>query len=131
MTSATRIFLAVSAVVWLPYGVFCFLSPGYLQQAAGIAATTTTAAVELRAMYGGLQTAIGLLTLLAALRASLVRPALTMLAFLCAGLALGRFGGIALDGDLSSYTLFAVSFETLSTVIALVLLNRTTIDTTA
>jgi hypothetical protein len=30
-----RVFLAVSALVWLPYGIFCFLQPGYLAEAAG------------------------------------------------------------------------------------------------
>ena len=27
---ALRIYLILCAVIWLPYGVFCFLFPGYL-----------------------------------------------------------------------------------------------------
>ena len=35
---ATVIFLAISAALWLPYGLFCFANPGYLAEAAGVAA---------------------------------------------------------------------------------------------
>jgi hypothetical protein len=50
-----RIFFALTALVWLPYGIFCFFQPGYLAQAAGVTATSATGTIELRAMYGGLQ----------------------------------------------------------------------------
>ena len=46
-----------------------------------------TGSTELRAMYGGLQIALGAFAALAALRSSLARPALLAIAFLTAGLA--------------------------------------------
>ena len=49
---AARIFLALSALVWLLYGLYCLLVPGSLAEAAGVAATTPTGTTELRAMYG-------------------------------------------------------------------------------
>ena len=77
-----RVFLWLSALGWLPYGLFCFFRPGYLAGAAGVAASTVTGTIELRAMYGGLQAAIGVLSLMAALRPQLRPAALTALLFL-------------------------------------------------
>ena len=59
---AVRIFLALSALIWLPYGVFCLIQPQFLAGAAGVAFTSPTGSTEIRAMYGGLSayTAAGL-----------------------------------------------------------------------
>jgi len=73
-----------------------------------------TGTIELRAMYGGLEAALGMLCLFAALRTDLVRPALICLAFLCSGLALARLSGAALEREVSSYTALGLAFETLS-----------------
>ena len=108
---AARIFLGISALLWLPYGLFCLVRPGFLAEAAGVAFTTTTGEIEVRAMYGGLQAGIGLLALLAAFRVDLERPALLMLAFLCAGLGLARLSGALASGELSQYTAIGLGFE--------------------
>ena len=119
-----RVFLAVSALVWLPYGIFCFFQPGYLAEAAGVAASSTTGTIELRAMYGGLQAAIGALALYAALRPTWVRHALVALAFLTAGLFLSRFAGAVAAGELSGYTAFGLAFESTSAILAMWLVSR-------
>jgi hypothetical protein len=119
-----RLFLGLNALIWLPYGLWCFAEPSFLAGAAGVAAQSTTASTELRAMYGGLQAAIGAIALAALLRAEFERPALLTLGFLCAGLALGRLGGIAIDGDPSSYTAGAISFEVVAASAAFALLYR-------
>jgi hypothetical protein len=121
---AIRAFLALSALVWLPYGVYCFLRPEFLADAAGVVASTATASTELRAMYGGLQMGIGLLAAAAILAPSLCRPALVTLAFLCTGLATTRALGVVLDGGLTSYTAAGLVFEILSASIAVTLLPR-------
>jgi hypothetical protein len=108
---AVRIFLGLSVLVWLPYGIWCVMQPGFLAGAAGVASSTPTGTTELRAMYGGLQAAIGALALCALLRPSLARPALVALVFLPAGLFLGRLAGLGLDGGVSSYTATALVFE--------------------
>ena len=54
-----RIFLGLQALLWLPYGVFCFFQPAFLGEAAGVTIGSTTASIELRAMYGGLQASTG------------------------------------------------------------------------
>ena len=68
-----RGFLIFSAIIWLPYGLYCFFQPGSLAEAAGVVATIPTATTELRAMYGGLQMAIGALALVSLARPRLAR----------------------------------------------------------
>jgi hypothetical protein len=121
---ATRIFLFLSALLWLPYGLYCFAQPGSLAEAAGVVFQSPTGSTELRAMYGGLQAALGALAGLAALRPTLVRPALLAIAFLTAGLGSARLLGVALDGGVSSYTAMGLGFEFTSAAIALLLLRR-------
>lgn len=119
-----RIFFALTALVWLPYGIFCFFQPGYLADAAGVAATSATGTIELRAMYGGLQAGIGAFALAAALRPALVGPALITSCFLFAGLALTRLLAAIGTGELTSYTIFALGLEWGSTLLAMWLLRR-------
>lgn len=114
----TRIFLAANVVLWLPYGLYCLAVPGSLADAAGVAATSATGTTELRAMYGGLQAAIGLLALAAVLRRDLERTALTALAFLAGGLFMARLCGAFVDGGLSGYTIGALVLESTLTVLS-------------
>ena len=120
----SRIFLALTALLWLPYGIFCFFQPGYLAQAAGVAATSATGTIELRAMYGGLQAGVAAFPPAAALRPALVGPALIASCFLFAGLALTRLLAAIGMGDLSSYTIAALGLEWGLTLLAVWLLHR-------
>jgi hypothetical protein len=118
-----RVFLILSALLWLPYGLYCFVAPASLAASAGVAFQSPTGSTELRAMYGGLQAALGVLAGLAALRPALVRPALVAIAFLTAGLATARALGVALDGGFGAYTAMGLGFEIASAAIASVLLR--------
>lgn len=122
---ATRTFLGANALLWLLYGLYCLADPGFLRGAAGVASESPTGTTELRAMYGGLQAAIGGLALAALLRPSLVRPALVALAVLPAGLFSARVIGVAIDGGLSAYTAAALVLELTLTVVATALARRT------
>lgn len=104
-------FLILTAIVWVPYGVMCFLDPAALAESTGVVASTPTASTEIRAMYGGLQTAIGVLALLAIFRSGLARSALVCLATLSAGLLTARLLGLAMDGGYTAYTGMAIGFE--------------------
>jgi hypothetical protein len=119
----TRLFLAANVVLWLPYGLYCLAQPGFLAETGGVAATTPTGTTELRAMYGGLQAGIGLLSLAAVLRSDLVRTALTALAFLAGGLFSARLCGAFVDGGLSGYTIAALLLESTLTVLSVRLLR--------
>jgi hypothetical protein len=129
--TAPRIFLALTALVWLPYGIFCFFQPGFLAQVAGVAATSATGTIELCAMYGGLQAGIGALALAAALRPALVGSALIASCFLFAGLAVTRLLAAIGVGELSSYTIAGLGLEWGSTVLAVWLLRRHAAPVTA
>jgi hypothetical protein len=123
--TGTRVFLGIQTLIWLPYGIFCFFRPEFLHTAAGIALGSATASTEVRAMYGGLQAAIGAMTLAGLLRTDLTRTALLVLAFLVTGLATTRFAGLLLDGGLSAYTMAGLAFETVTAGIAIKLLSAT------
>ncbi len=122
---AIRLFLGFSALIWLPYGILCFLQPAFLTEVAGLALTSATATTEVRAMYGGLQMAIGALAGVAVVRPTLVPAALTMLAFLAMGLGTARLVGTWVDASTSTYTFGGLVFEFLSAGLAIWLLRRT------
>jgi hypothetical protein len=121
---ATRIFLGINAIIWLPYGLYLVFQPGFLEGAAGVAATTVTGQIELRAMYGGLQAAIGALCARALLDERYARPALVMLAFAAGGLFLARLTGTVVAGDVSTYTGTALGLESTLTVVSTWLLIK-------
>ena len=114
-----RIFLVLEALVWLPYGIYCFIDPAYLAGAAGVAFVTPTGSTELGAMYGGLQAALGALAVSGALRESMTRSALIVLAFLCTGLGSTRLLGVLRYGGLSAYTAAGLVFEVASATLAM------------
>ncbi len=121
---ATRIFLGVIGAMWLGYGLWCFVDPGYLREAAGVAFISTTGNVDLRATYGGLQMAIGILLLGGALRAAVAHQMLLVYGVLCAGIGSARLVGALLEAQWSTYTLFAVCFELGSVAAVLLLFAR-------
>ncbi len=124
-----RIFLGINVLVWLPYGIFCFLQPGYLNETAGVVIGSATGSTEIRAMYGGLQASIGCFALAALIRPDLSRSVLLTIAFLSGGLAAGRLGGILADSGFSGYTGGAIGFEILLLCSATYLLSRQTGET--
>lgn len=119
----TRIFLAVSGLAWLGYGIYCLLAPEQLAMVAGIAANAPHGITELRAMYGGVQAAIGLAALLGAIRPEHARWSLQFQAVIFAGLAPVRLLSALTTGEFSQYTVGAIGFEVVFLIIALVLLR--------
>jgi hypothetical protein len=108
---ATRVFLGLSALLWLPYGLYCFFQPGALVDLAGVVSTSPTGATELRATYGGLTAALGTLALVGALSSAWTRHSLVTLGTACAGFGSARLAGAALDGGVGAYTVQALLLE--------------------
>jgi hypothetical protein len=119
-----KIVLALSAIAWFGYGAYCFATPAALETFAGVAATNPTATIEIRAMYGGLQMAIGIIALLGLSRPALQRPALLFLGLLCGGLGIARLLGTIAAADISAYTGFALAFEFATAIVVAWLLSR-------
>ena len=122
---ATRVFLAINAALFIVYGLMCLASPGIVAEQTGMQIATGDASAEMRAMYGGLQTALGLLALAAVLRPELTRAVLLAFVFLFFGLASGRLVGIVIDAGVGSYNFAAFGFEVLFGALSALLLVRT------
>lgn len=116
-----KVYLLLNAIMWLPYGIACFFNPAMLTDLTGITMTSSIAITEIRAMYGGVQTAIGILCLIGFLKASMMRPALATLAFVLAGLAVSRSIGLLIDSSGSEYIYGAVGFEITTAVMSWIL----------
>lgn len=112
-------FLVLNGIVWLGYGAYLLFDPAALAEIANVEGSTAGGLVELRAMYGGLQSAIGILSLVAARSATMARPYLLGLAVLVAGLAVGRVSGMALEpAGADGYNLGAAAFEVVTALVA-------------
>ena len=119
-----RVFLGFQALLFIPYGLYCLVKPGFLEEAAGVSAAGITGTIEIQAMYGGLETAFGVLCALGALQLSMRRPALIAVLFLFTGLAIPRVTLGLMNGDLGGYTLTAMIFESFSALMAFYLLAK-------
>ena len=119
-----KIFLGLSVLIWLPYGVYCVIDPGYLSEVAGVTASTPTGTTEIRAMYGGLQAALGVMSAFALIRPAYSQVAAIALCFATSGLFLARFIGFMLDASGSEYTHGALVFELSYAIIAGLMARR-------
>lgn len=127
---AIKIYLIVSILIWLPYGIYCALFPEYLDGAAGVVGATPTGTTEIRAMYGGLQASIGVMCVAAFFREEMARSAMLAIAFLASGLFLVRLAGFLVDGSGSDYTHGVLVFESSYAVATILLLRRTATSAT-
>ncbi|WP_269618537.1 DUF4345 family protein [Zhongshania sp. BJYM1] len=115
------IFLVYLMLMWLGIGGWLIVDPAALEASAGVAALSPTGETELRAMYGGLELAIGGAALLALLRPRWRCHVLFLNGVVAGGIAGGRLVGVVLSGEMSVYTMTALAFE-LSTVVICVIL---------
>ncbi|MEE4279686.1 MAG: DUF4345 family protein [Halieaceae bacterium] len=121
----TRAFLLIVGLIFAGYGLACAIDPGLAARLAGLEIVNGDGYAELGAMYGGLQTGVGLFLVLAALRPSLQPAALLLLVFGIGLLAVLR-GASALRSSeiVTAYTWGALAFETLVTALAAALHTR-------
>ena len=98
-----RAALILAGLIFLALGVAFLLAPAAMMASVDVALTTPLASGDVRAVYGGMQVASGVLLLLAARRADWVRPGLLAAAVLFAGLFAGRVLGLLLDGPPSPF----------------------------
>ena len=103
-TRALVVFFALNGLLWFIWGVTCLFTPQAWSGAVipGMEVFDLGEAVartEVRAMYGGLQIAIGLLALIAIFKPIHRATALLFYVLALSGLALSRLYGIILEGS--------------------------------
>lgn len=124
MVWLTRIFLGFTGLAFAGYGVVCLVSPDVVADAAQLGLASDVARAEVRAMYGGLQIAVGGLALAGLLRPALRPGALLALACVFAGLAGGRLVGLVVESAPGAYNGAAFAYEAVSAVLAVALWRR-------
>ncbi|EAQ96388.1 DUF4345 family protein [Congregibacter litoralis] len=121
----TRAFLILIAFIFAAYGVACILDPSLPARLAGLQITNGDGYAEMSAMYGGLQTGVGVFCLLGAFRSSMERSVLLLLVLGIGLLAATRaLGALRTEEVLTVYTWGALAFETFVTAAAAALLSR-------
>lgn len=114
-----RILLALQALALVGLGLAYFIRPHEMSNLSGMLLMAPAAITDVRAYYGGLQIGLGVFLLLAMSRLELVRAALMLLVLVYAGLALGRIGGLWLDGGIQqTFNLYALLIELVSAGLA-------------
>ena len=121
---AARVFLGLSALIWVPFGLYALFAPEFLAESAGVGFTTPTGATDLRATYGGLSLVVGGFAATGSVRRGCTRHGLLFLAAACTGLAGARLIGVALDGGVSAWTGQALGLEIATAALGAWLLNR-------
>ena len=120
-----RAFLLVIGLIFIAYGIACALDPALPARLAGLAIVNADGYAELGAMYGGLQTGVGVFLAVAAFRPRLHEAALLLLLLGIGLLAALRAGStLRADDAATAYTFGALAFETLVTAGAAALLLR-------
>jgi hypothetical protein len=107
-----RTAISVVAVINLLFGVVALIQPARVASWIGFELSGLGAAGEMRAVYGGLVSVVGILMLVAAWT-SAGAPLLGPLALLFVGLVIGRIVSLGVDG-FAGYTLVATVFEILA-----------------
>jgi hypothetical protein len=119
----SKILLGFNGVLFAGYGLWCAVDPGVVAGYSGLAYPTSSAVVEARAMYGGLQAGFGAFLLYGAFQSAVRVHALVATIFVVGGLAVCRAIGLALAGP-DDYNIGAVLYETTTTLLFAVALAR-------
>ena len=120
-----RAFLAFVALVFIAYGLACAWDPTLPARLAGLSILSADGYAEMGAMYGGLQTGVGLFCLMGVINPQLLRPVLVLLVLSIGPLAAMRgLSALRADDAIGSYTYGALIFESLVTAISALLVRR-------
>ncbi len=118
-----RVVLLFTAVSFIGYGLTCLFLPDIVGTLSGLGLQMVSGRTEIHAMYGGLQTGLGLFFLLCGMHKEWVRPGTVAIILAMGGLALARTYGISVQGSPGSYNLGAASYEALTALFGLIALR--------
>ena len=112
-------YLIFTVLVWLPWGLICVFDTGMIAEIIGVTSTSPSGTSDLRAMYGGVQTAVGLMAALALYDTQYFRNLCFTLALVAGCLALSRTYGLIVDGSSTVYTWGVVAYEYFAAITAM------------
>ena len=109
----TQVFLVANSLFWLPWGLINLIWPEswsgeVIPNMKVYDLSTAVARIEVRAMYGGLQMAVGIFALLGAFQLQYRDAAFVFFTLALTGLALCRLGGMIVEGE-STYLSFTAA----------------------
>jgi len=120
-----KVVLGISALVFTAYGVISLLAPGIPAGLAGLDIGNGDAYAEIGAMYGGLQTGLGVYCFFALTRPDLYRPGLLLLGLAIGALAIARLFSVLMGDDVvTGYTYGALAYEFITATAATAALMR-------
>ncbi|MBL4583740.1 MAG: DUF4345 family protein [Pseudomonadales bacterium] len=123
--------LWVTAVVFIGYGLVCIIAPQIPAAYSGLILNNADSWIETAAMYGGLQTGLGVFCLIAALKPEYNKAGLLMIMCLIGGLAAVRAVSFAITTDpVTSYTFGALGYEALTAILAAIAFFKPTSEST-
>lgn len=111
MRILTLIVLWLSGLSLLGFGVALLVAPIDVLARIDVTVTGAIADTEIRAFYGGLEVALGLLVLAWTIRPERRRDALLLTAVIYGGIGLARLGSMLATGDDASFLRFALATE--------------------
>lgn len=118
----TNIWLFFNSVLYIGIGCLTFIKPEKVAATVGYVLSTAGAYAELKACYGGLMIAIGLIILYLALKDSTL--GLLFVAVIYLGFGTGRLIGILSNQAYDQTTLIYFGFEVFSTIFSYLLYLR-------
>ena len=125
----SALIVRLTAAVFAAYGVGFILAPAWMADlSTGAVPATASGLIDMRATYGGLSLAVGVLLWRLAASPETLRAGLRSVIVLMVGMAGGRLVGMALDGSANALMWTYLAAECVLTVIAAWLLARA--DTT-
>lgn len=102
----------VSGLIFLAYGIAFILAPeATAMMVTGESPQTTTGMIDMRATYGGLSTAVGVVLLMMGVSRTGPKQGLVTMLLVMLGMAGGRFYGIVTDGSPGLSMYFYLIFE--------------------
>ena len=112
-----RTLLAFHGLIFACYGVMCLIDPNTAANMVGFSLGYTSGPVEVMAMYGGLQLAVGIYLMIKAKDLKSALQGLELLAVLMAGLGIARLMGLTMYSP-DAYNLTAGCYEICACLLA-------------
>ena len=128
-----RILLLLGSGIFALYGLLFSIAPVELARlVTGDAPSSPSALIDMRATYGGMSIAVGMILMLLALKEETIRIGVVSLLLVVVCMAATRIVGIAVDGDANIAMYFYLGLEIVAAVLcSIALVNCRTQETDA